>query len=76
MLAHLINSNKNNLHNAVLLLVAESEIFACVFSYSSSFPIKMHATNAKTQKIEPDPKFFWRMKVSEAVCKREVVFIF
>ncbi len=27
-----------------------------VFLYSSSFPIKMHATNAKMQKIEPDPK--------------------
>ncbi len=42
-----------------------------VFSYSSSFPIKMHATDAKTQKIEPDPNFFWRTKVSEAVCKRD-----
>ncbi len=40
-----------------------------VFSYSSSFPIKMHAMDAKTQKIEPDPNFFWRTKVSEAVCK-------
>ncbi len=40
-----------------------------VFSYSSSFPIKTHATDAKTQKIEPDPNFFWRTKVSEAVCK-------
>ncbi len=28
------------------------------FTYSSSFPIKMHATDAKTQKIEPDPIFF------------------
>ncbi len=27
------------------------------FSYSSSFPIKMFAMNAKTQKIEPDPNF-------------------
>ncbi len=27
-----------------------------VFSYSSSFPIKMHAMDAKRQKIEPDPK--------------------
>ncbi len=27
-----------------------------VFSYSSSFPIKIHATDEKTQKIEPDPK--------------------
>ncbi len=42
-----------------------------VFSYSSSFPIKMHATDAKTQKIEPDPNLFWRTKVSEAVCKRD-----
>ncbi len=41
-----------------------------VFSYSPSFPIKMHATDAKTQKIEPDPNFFWRTKVSEAVSKR------
>ncbi len=31
----------------------------------------MHATDAKTQKIEPDPKFFWRTKISEAVCKRD-----
>ncbi len=49
----------------------ESEIFACVFSYSPSFPIKMHATDAKTQKIKPDKNFFWRTKVSEAVCKRD-----
>ncbi len=28
-----------------------------VFSYSSSFPIKMNAMDAKTQKIEPDPNF-------------------
>ncbi len=28
-----------------------------VFSCSSSFPIKMHATDAKKQKIEPDPNF-------------------
>ncbi len=50
------------------------------FPYSPSFPIKMHATDAKTQKIKPDLIFFWRTKVSEAVCKRdwqcEVVFIF
>ncbi len=31
----------------------------------------MHATDAKTQKIEPDPNFLWRTKVSEAVCKRD-----
>ncbi len=58
-------------------LHTESEIFICVFSlffllfsYSSSFPIKMLATDAKTQKIEPDPNFLRRTKVSEAVCKR------
>ncbi len=28
----------------------------------------MHATDAK---IEPDPIFLWRTKVSEAVCKRD-----
>ncbi len=28
------------------------------FSYSSSFPIKMLVTDAKTQKIEPDLNFF------------------
>ncbi len=39
-------------------LHTESEIFACVFLFSSSFPIQMHATDAKTQKIETDPKFF------------------
>ncbi len=31
----------------------------------------MHAMDAKTQKIEPDTNFFGRMKVSEAVCKRD-----
>ncbi len=41
----------------------------------------MLATDAKTQKIEPDPKKnLWWAKVSEAACKRdwqcEVVFIF
>ncbi len=51
------------------------------FSYWSSLPIKMLATDAKTQKIEPDLNcFYWQMKVLEAVCKRdwqrEVVFIF
>ncbi len=42
-------------------LHTESEMFACVFqffSYSPSFPIKMHATDAKTQKIDPDLNFF------------------
>ncbi len=41
----------------------------------------MYATDAKTQKIEPDPNFFMMDESSEAVCKRdwhniEVVFIF
>ncbi len=40
-------------------------------SYSSSFPIKMLATDEKTQKIEPGPIFLWQTKVSEAVCKRD-----
>ncbi len=31
----------------------------------------MHAIDAKMQKIEPDPNFFWRTKVSEAVRKRD-----
>ncbi len=41
------------------------------FSYSSFFPIKMKATDAKTQKIEHDPNALWRTKVSAAVCKRD-----
>ncbi len=48
-----------------------SHVFFYVVSYYPSFPIKMHATDAKTQKIEPDPNFFWRTKVSEPVSKRE-----
>ncbi len=34
-------------------------IFVCFkncFSYSSSFPVKMLATDAKTEKMEPNPK--------------------
>ncbi len=31
----------------------------------------MLATDAKMQKIEPDPNFLWRTKVSEAVCKHD-----
>ncbi len=55
-------------------LKTQSEIFACVFPffflpYSSTFPIKIHATDAKTQKIEPDPIFLWWTKISGAVCK-------
>ncbi len=42
-----------------------------VFSYSSSFPIKMNATDAKTQKIEPDLIFLWQTKVLDVVCKRD-----
>ncbi len=37
------------------------------FPYSPSFPIKMHATDAKTPKIEPDLNILWQTKVSEAV---------
>ncbi len=39
-------------------LHTESEMFACVFPFSLSFPIKMNATDAKMQKIEPWSKFF------------------
>ncbi len=35
----------------------------------------MHATDAKTQKIEPDPNFLWQTKVN-VMTQREVVFIF
>ncbi len=44
-------------------LHTESEIFICVFS--SPFPIKMLATDAKMQKIESHPNFFydgWRFQ--------------
>ncbi len=37
------------------------------FPYSPSFPIQMHATDAKTPKIEPDLNILWQTKVSEAV---------
>lgn len=30
-----------------------------VLLYSSSFPMKMLAIDTKTQKIEPDPTFFY-----------------
>ncbi len=36
-------------------------------SYSPSLPIKMHATDVKTQKIKSDLNFFGWTKVSEAV---------
>ncbi len=50
----------------------ESEIFSCVFPFFRiPHPIQMHTTDAKTQKIKPDPNFFWRTKISEAVCKRD-----
>ncbi len=42
-----------------------------VFFVFPSFPIKMHATDEKTKKIEPDPKKISHTKVSEAVCKRD-----
>ncbi len=66
----LLSSELRSLHT-------ESKIFSCVFpffyfSYSSSVPIKMHSTDAKMQKIEPDANFFlWRTNVSEAVFKRD-----
>ncbi len=41
-------------------LHTDSEIFACVFLDSSSFPIKMLAMDMKMQKIEPDPFFLLR----------------
>ncbi len=39
-----------------------------IFSYSPSFPNKMRASKAKTQKIEPDPNLFWWTKVSDSLC--------
>ncbi len=55
------------LRNTLKSLHTECNIF---FLYSSSFPNKMLATDAKTQKIEPDPIFFFiTTKASEAVCK-------
>ncbi len=60
---------ENNRLKAIAHWVWNFRMRFSVFSYSSSFPIKTHATDAKTQKIEPDPNFFWRTKVSEAVCK-------
>ncbi len=45
--------------------------YAFLFSYSSSFPIKMLVTDAKTHKIEPDPNFLMTDEVSEAVCKHD-----
>ncbi len=41
-----------------LFTLSYAEIFH-VFFRMSSFPIKMLATDAKTQKIEPDPIFFY-----------------
>ncbi len=57
----------------ILSLKFSYVFFRFFFSYSSSFLIKMLATDAKTQKIEPDPIFFFlrRMKVLDAVCKRD-----
>ncbi len=49
----------------------EYNIFASVFSCTSSFPIQMHATDAKMQKIEPDSNCFMTDKVSKAVCKHD-----
>ncbi len=52
-------------------LHTESEMFACVFPYSLSFPIKLHAIDAKHRKSNLIRMFFWRMKVLEAVCKHD-----
>ncbi len=65
-------------------LHTESEMFTYVllfFSYSSSFLIKMNATDAKPQKIEPDSNFFltdesFGGSVQTWLTEREVVFIF
>ncbi len=64
-------TKKNWLIKAIAHWVRNFRMRFSVFPYSPSFPIKMHATDAKMQKIEPDPNFFWRTKVSEAVCKRD-----
>ncbi len=39
-------------------LHTESKISHAFFSYSSSYPIKMLATDVKMQKIKPGPKYF------------------
>ncbi len=48
-----------------------SHAFSVFFLYCPCFPIKMHATDVKMQKIKPGPNFFVRTKVLEAVCKRD-----
>ncbi len=46
-------------------------LYTLIFSYSSSFPIKMLVTDAKKHKIEPDPNFLMTDEVSEALCKHD-----
>ncbi len=65
---YLVNSNVQCKRS----LYTESEIVACVFfRFSYSFPIKMHATDAKRRKSNLIRFFLWQTNVSEAVCKRD-----
>ncbi len=51
--------------------------FLVSFFVLSSFPIKMLATDAKMQKIEPDPNFFMMDEsFRDSVTQCEHVFIF
>ncbi len=52
--------NMKNGYNILSSHICLSEIFTCIFFFpnSSTFPIQMHATDEKTQKIEPDPNLF------------------
>ncbi len=52
------NSDKSWRLKAIAHWVWNFRVRFPFFSYSSSFPIKMHATDAKTQKVEPDLNFF------------------
>ncbi len=70
-------------HNTSALKVCPNfwHAFFSFFLYSPSFSIKMHAMDAKTQKIEPDPLFFWTDKsfggsMQTWLTEHEVVFIF
>ncbi len=68
----LLNPKKGPNNKQRLKVIAHSEIFTCVFQgfflYSSSFPIKMHATDAKMQKIDPDPNFFYDGRKFQRQC--------
>ncbi len=59
----------------------QSVKFSYAFFSYSSFPIKMLAMDAKTQKIEPDLNCFYdgrnfRRQCVNVIAQREVVFIF